>query len=336
MLAVGGGTAITLSGSAAYPIVNNTGVTALGVSGVGIASTATTGSCVLSNTGVTSAVAGTGIGVSASTGAVTFSNSGVTSLGVSGVGLSTSGSTGSCTLQNTGVTSIVAGSNVSISGSTGAVTISASAPSSAVNSVTSAGTGSGIVVGGTSADPTISTALTAGTGISIANGSGNALVISATAGPSALPNVVLPYNFTAGTGGGSYIVGGLLTFTTDGGVTVDTRFTVPAGVWLVQMDAFVDTNSSTSGSSALVFTFQRSSSGNQNAGNLTVNSINDGGFSNTLATGSFYVESAGEQFQIYCTPLGGLWYANGGATVAVKCVYLGPSLATPTSGTPYA
>jgi hypothetical protein len=87
--AVDAGTAITVTGTASVPIVNNAGVT--------------------------SNIAGTGIGVSSATGPVTITNEGVTSL-VAGTGISVSGATGAVTVSNTGVESVTAGTNVTVTG----------------------------------------------------------------------------------------------------------------------------------------------------------------------------------------------------------------------------
>jgi hypothetical protein len=72
--AVSGGTAITIGGTAGFPVVNNAGVTSA-VAGTGIGVSGPTGAVTINNTGVTSNIAGAGIAVSNATGAVTISAS---------------------------------------------------------------------------------------------------------------------------------------------------------------------------------------------------------------------------------------------------------------------
>ena len=102
-------------------------VSSVSGSGAGISVSPTTGSVVVSNTGVTSNTAGSGINVSSSTGASTISNTGVTS-NVAGTGISVSSSTGTSTISNTGVTSLSSGTaNITLSAGTGGITIGNSA-----------------------------------------------------------------------------------------------------------------------------------------------------------------------------------------------------------------
>jgi hypothetical protein len=67
-----GGTAITVGGTPAFPVINNAGVTS-NVAGTGIGVSGATGAVTINNTGVTGAVAGSGITVSAPIGNVTIS-----------------------------------------------------------------------------------------------------------------------------------------------------------------------------------------------------------------------------------------------------------------------
>jgi hypothetical protein len=94
--------------------------------GTGISVSTSTGSVVISNTGVLSVTAGTNTNVSSTTGNITIWSTpvatGVTSL-AAGTGISVSTSTGSVTVTNVGVTGLIAGTNTNISSTTGNITI---------------------------------------------------------------------------------------------------------------------------------------------------------------------------------------------------------------------
>jgi hypothetical protein len=94
--------------------------------GAGISVSTSTGSVVISNTGVLSVTAGTNTNVSSTTGNITIWTNPVTN-GVSsltaGTGISVSTSTGSVTISNTGVLTLTAGTNTNISASSGNITI---------------------------------------------------------------------------------------------------------------------------------------------------------------------------------------------------------------------
>ena len=94
--------------------------------GTGISVSTSTGSVVISNTGVLSVTAGTNTNVSSTTGNITIWTNPVTN-GVSsltaGTGISVSTSTGSVTVTNVGVTGLIAGTNTNISSTTGNITI---------------------------------------------------------------------------------------------------------------------------------------------------------------------------------------------------------------------
>jgi hypothetical protein len=240
--AVHAGTAISITGTAADPIVNNTGVTSA-VAGAGISVSSATGAVTFTNTGVTSIIAGSNISISGSTGAVTINatgggggvstvtagtaisvtgtstnpivnNTGVTSA-IAGTGISVSSATGGVTFNNTGVTSIVAGTNVTISGSTGAVTINAT--TSGVATVTA---GTAISVTGTGTNPIINntgvTSAIAGTGIGVSSATGgvtftNTGVTSIIAGTNVTisgSTGAVTINATAGGGGVSTVSAG--------------------------------------------------------------------------------------------------------------------------------
>jgi hypothetical protein len=143
------------AGATAWTTVSSLGVvTDVSGSGAGINVSPTTGSVVVSNTGVTSAVAGTGIGVSAGTGAVTFTN--------------------------TGVTSIVAGTNISISGATGAVTVNATDTNTTYTidaSSTTGGANLNLVGSDSSTD---SVKFASGTGITVTRTDANTITITNT------------------------------------------------------------------------------------------------------------------------------------------------------------
>ena len=240
--AVHAGTAISVTGTAADPIVNNIGVTSA-VAGAGLSVSSATGAVTFTNTGVTSIVAGSNITISGSTGAVTINatgggggvasvtagtaisitgtgtnpivnNTGVTSA-VAGTGISVSGATGAVTFTNAGVTSIVAGTNVTISGSTGAVTINSTA--AGVASVTA---GTAISITGTGTNPIVNntgvTSAVAGTGISVSGATGavtftNTGVTSIIAGTNVTisgSTGAVTINATAGGGGVSTVSAG--------------------------------------------------------------------------------------------------------------------------------
>ena len=191
VISVGAGTAITVTGTATTPVVNNVGVTAVGV-GTGLSTSAATGSLTLANTGVLGLTSilngGIGIGGTAQnpiltgtyyagsgitvapdvTNNVQISNTGVLSVAV-GSGLSTSAASGALTLANTGVLSAVAGTAISVSSGTGDVTIS----NLGVTALT-AGTGTSVSgsTGSVTVDNTGVLSATGGTGLSVSASTG--------------------------------------------------------------------------------------------------------------------------------------------------------------------
>ena len=161
--AVNAGTGIAVSPTTGTPVISNTGVTSIIAgsnttitstgaagtgavtinaaaapvqainAGTGIAVSPTTGTPVISNTGVTSIIAGSNTTITstgaAGTGAVTINAAAAPVQAVNaGTGISVSATTGTPIISNTGVTSIIAGTNITTSGSSGAVTINASSP----------------------------------------------------------------------------------------------------------------------------------------------------------------------------------------------------------------
>jgi hypothetical protein len=115
VVAVLGGTNVSITGSSQYPVVNvsgvASGVSSLTVGGSGLLVNPTTGNVVIKNTGVTSLTAGTGISVSNTSGDIVVNNTGITSL-TAGSGIAVSGST----ITNSGVVSLTAGTNTTITG----------------------------------------------------------------------------------------------------------------------------------------------------------------------------------------------------------------------------
>lgn len=143
VVSVLGGTNVTITGSAQYPVVNvsgvASGVSSLTAGGAGLLVSPSTGDVIIKNTGVTSLTAGTGVSVSNTSGDITINNTGITSL-TAGSGIAVRGST----ITNSGVLSLTAGTNTTITGTSQNPVINA------VNPVIPSG--SSINVGGLSYD----------------------------------------------------------------------------------------------------------------------------------------------------------------------------------------
>jgi len=169
------GSNITLSGSTGAVTISSTGGGGGGsvnsvTAGTGITVTGTGADPVINNSGVLEATAGTGISLSGTKTNYTIANTGIISV-TAGTGLtSTQVTPGNPTLNNDGVLQLTAGSNIVISGTKANYTISSTGGGGggSVNSVTA---GTGITVSGTGADPVVNNdgvlQLTAGSGIQI-------------------------------------------------------------------------------------------------------------------------------------------------------------------------
>jgi len=142
-----------------------TGSTGLTVSGSPITSS---GTIVLTNTGVTSNIAGTGISVSGATGAVTINNTGVLSITGTANQISASASTGAVTLSLPA--SVTLGTSLTVSGLTANSFLYSG--TAGLLTTTTAPTNGQLLIGSTGGAP-VAAALTAGTAISVVNGSGS-------------------------------------------------------------------------------------------------------------------------------------------------------------------
>jgi hypothetical protein len=175
------GVGISVSTSTGSVVVTNTGVLSL-IAGTNTNISSTTGNITIwtsgggSSNGVSSITASTGIGVSTSTGSVVITNLGVTNLtGTSALGVSNS--TGSITLTNLGVTALAGGTAITVSNSTGSVTINNAGVTGLVAGTnTNISSTTGNITIWTTPVATGVTAITAGSGISVSTSTGSVVV----------------------------------------------------------------------------------------------------------------------------------------------------------------
>ena len=130
---VSAGTNVTVTGTASAPIINvpSIGVTSVTNADAGLTVTNIAGAVTIYDNGVLSITAGTGVTLGGTAQNPVISSSGIASI-TGGTGISATTVGGATTLANTGVTSVTGGSGITVSSSTGGVTISSSGTSGGV------------------------------------------------------------------------------------------------------------------------------------------------------------------------------------------------------------